>query len=78
MLLSEGPTDDVNEITGTAEKINSISFTKTKKFSIWLHYSGHDTCLYVNTTKIRKFKVRGEMPRQEISLKKCVKSFYKR
>ena len=39
--LGEGPTGDINDSVGTAEKQNSINFTKAnKKYSLNLHYSG--------------------------------------
>ena len=47
------------ESTLTAEKIYSINFTVTKKkFCLSLHYNGANSYLFVNGTKIIKFKAK--------------------
>ena len=56
LVLGRGPTQGL-ESTLTAEKIYSINFTVTKKkFSLSLHYNGGNGYLFVNGTKIIKFK----------------------
>ena len=43
--------------TLTAEKLYSINFTENnKKFCLSLHYNGGNSYLFVNVTKIHKFK----------------------
>ena len=43
----------------TAEKMYSIKFTKENiKFCLSLHYNGADSYLFVNGTKIIKFKAK--------------------
>ena len=45
--------------TLTAEKTYSINFTENKKkICLSLHYNGANSCLFVDCTKIIKFKAR--------------------
>ena len=56
LVLGKGKTQGV-ESTPTAEKMYSINFTVTKKkFCSSLHYNGANIYLFVNGTKIYKFK----------------------
>ena len=49
--MGEGPNQDINDSTGSAEK-NSINFSKTNtKFWLSLHYNGDESYLYVNKTE---------------------------
>ena len=58
LVLAKGPTQGL-EHTLTAEKMDSISFTVTKKkFCISLHYNGANSYLFANGTEIYKFKVK--------------------
>ena len=58
LVLGIGPTQGL-EHTLTAEKMYSINFTVTKKkFCLSLHYNGANTYLFVNGTKICKFKAK--------------------
>ena len=58
LILGKGPTQEL-EHTLTAEKIYSINFTVTKnKFCLSLHYNGANSCLFVISTKIYKFKAK--------------------
>ena len=58
MVLGKGPTQGL-EHTLTAEKMYSINFTVTKKkFCLSLHYNGANSYLFVNGTKIYKFKAK--------------------
>ena len=58
LVLGRGPTQGL-ESTLTAEKMYSINFTVTrKKFCLSLHYNGANSYLFVNGTKIYKFKAK--------------------
>ena len=58
LVLGKGPTKGLKD-TLTAEKINSIDFTVTKKiFYLSLHYNVANSYLFVNGTEIYKFKVK--------------------
>ena len=58
LVLGKGPTQGLGH-TLTAEKMHSINFTVTKKkFCLSLHYNGANSYLFVNGTKIYKFKAK--------------------
>ena len=58
LILGKGPTQG-SEHTLTAEKMYPISFTATKKkFCLSLHYDAANSYLFVNGTKIYKFKAK--------------------
>ena len=58
LILGKGPTQRL-ENTLTAEKMYSINFTVTKnKFCLSLPYNGANSYLFVNGTKIYKFKAK--------------------
>ena len=58
LILGRGPTQGL-ESTLTAEKMYSINFTVTKKkFCLSLHYNRANSYLFVNGTKIYKFKAK--------------------
>ena len=58
LVLGRGPTQGL-ESTLTAEKMYSINFTVTKKkFCLSLHYNRAHNYLFVNGTKIIKFKAK--------------------
>ena len=58
LILGFGPTQGLED-TLTAEKLQSINFTKhNKKFCLNLHYNGANNYLFVNGTEIIKFKVK--------------------
>ena len=58
LILGAGPTQGL-EHTLTAEKMYSINFTVTNiKFCLSLHYNGANSYLFVNSTKIFKFKAK--------------------
>ena len=59
LVLGEGPTQGINDSTGSAEKKISINFSKANtKICLRLHYNGDDSYLYVNKTEICKFKAK--------------------
>ena len=56
LTLGEGPTQGL-EHTLSAEKMYSINFMEhNKKFRLSLNYNGANSYLFVNDTKIHKFK----------------------
>ena len=58
LILSKGPTQGL-EHTPAAEKLYSINFTKENtKLCLGLHYNGANSYLFVNSTKIIKFKAK--------------------
>ena len=58
LVLRRGPTQGL-ESTLTAEKMYVINFTVTrKKFCLSLHYNGTNSYLFINGTKICKFKAK--------------------
>ena len=58
LVLGRGPTQGLKS-TLTAEKMYSIKFTVIqKKFCLSLHYNGGNSYLFVNRTKICKFKAK--------------------
>ena len=59
LMLGEGPTQGLDDATLTAEKMYSINFTEhNKKFCLSLHYKGENSYLFVDGTKIHKFKAK--------------------
>ena len=57
LILSEGPTQGLNDTILTAEVIYSISFTQpNKRFVLSLHYNRSNSFLFVNATKIDQIK----------------------
>ena len=57
-MLGEGPTDDINDSIGTAEKKLSINFSKANtKFCLSLNNNGDNSYLFVNEKETYKFKV---------------------
>ena len=55
--MDEGPTDGINDSTGTAEKEFSINFCKANtKFCLSSHYNGDESYFCVSKTEIFKFK----------------------
>ena len=59
LILGEGPTHGLYDITVTAEAIYAINFTQlNKRFVLSLHYNGSNSFLFVNATKIYQFKAK--------------------
>ena len=58
LILGKGATQELGEHWLTTEKMYLINFTVTKKFCLNLHYSGANSYLFVNGTKIIKFKTK--------------------
>ena len=58
LILGEGITEGLDNITLTAEKMYSLNFTENnKKFCLSLHYNGANSYLFVNGTDIHKSKI---------------------
>ena len=58
LILGKGPTQGLEHTLG-AEKMYSINYTeKNTKFCLSLHYNGTNSYLFVNGTKIIKFKAK--------------------
>ena len=56
-ILSEGPSQGLDDTTLTSERKYSINFTESNtKFCLSLHYNGADSYLFVNSKEIIKFK----------------------
>ena len=56
LILGEGPPQGVDDITLTTEAKYPINFTQPRKrFVLSLHYSGSNSFLFVNATKIYEF-----------------------
>ena len=56
LILGKGLTRVLSEQSSSAEKMYSISFTKSNtKFCLNLHYNGTNSYLFVNGTEVHKF-----------------------
>ena len=59
LILAEGPTQELNYTSLTAEVKYPINFTQpNKRFVLSLHYNGSNSFLFVNATKIYQFNAR--------------------
>ena len=59
LILGTGPTQGLGEHSLTAEKKDSINFTKNNtKFCLSLYYNGANSYLFVTGTEIIKFKAK--------------------
>ena len=57
LILGEGPTQELNDTTLTAEAKYAINFTQLRKrFALSLRYNGSDSFLFINITKIYQSK----------------------
>ena len=57
LILGKGSTQGLGKHSLTAEKMYSINFTfSSKKLCLSLHYKGANSYLFINGTKIYKFK----------------------
>ena len=58
-ILGEGPTQELDDTTLTAEAINPINFTQpNKRFVLSLRYNGNNSFLFDNAIKIYQFKAK--------------------
>ena len=59
LVLGEGSTQGLDDTTLTAETKYPINFTQSgKRFVSSIHYNGSSSFLFVNATKIDKFKAK--------------------
>ena len=59
LILGKDPTQGVDDTTLTAEAQYSVNFSRSnRKFCLSMHYNGNNSFLYVNATKIYRFKVK--------------------
>ena len=59
LILCEGPTEGLGDTALTAEAKYPINFTQpNKRFVLSLHYSGSNSFLFVNATKVYQFKAK--------------------
>ena len=59
LILDEGPTQRLADITSTAEAKYPINFKQLgKRFVLSLHYNGSNSFLFVNATKTYQFKTK--------------------
>ena len=57
LILCEGPTQELDGTTFTAEAKYPINFTQSgKRFVLSLHFNGSNSFLFVNATKVYQFK----------------------
>ena len=75
LILGHGLTQGLDDTTLTAEATYSINFTQPKrKFCSSLHYNGSNSFLYVNTTKIYKFKAKDFLCLGNVSANSMIKT----
>ena len=78
LVLGKGPTQGINDSTGSLEKKLSINFSKAnKKYCLSLHYNSDESYLYVNTTGICKFKTKDNIRWYNFYLGSVSKDFTK-
>ena len=59
LVIGIGPTQELDDTTLTGEAQYSINFSRSnRKFCLSLHYSGSNSFLFVNSTKIYQFKAK--------------------
>ena len=59
LIFGEGPTQELDDTTLTAEAKYSINFVQPiKRFALSLHCNGSNSFLFVNSTKIYQFKAK--------------------
>ena len=59
LILCEGPTQGLVDMTLTAEAKYPINFTQSgKRFVLSLHYNGSNSFLFVNATKVYQFEAK--------------------
>ena len=59
LVLGEDPTQILDDTKITPGALYSVTFSKSqRKFCLSLHYSGCNSFLFVNTTKIHQFKAK--------------------
>ena len=60
LILGEGPTQGLDDITLSAEAKYPINFTQSReRFVLSLHYNGSNSFSFVHATKLYQFKAKG-------------------
>ena len=77
LILGEGPTHRLDDTTLTAEAKYSVNFTRPRKrFAIKLNYYRSKSFLFVNATKIYRFKAKdSEMKDYTMCLRNISRDF---
>ena len=77
LILGEGPTHGLYDITVTAEAIYAINFTQlNKRFVLSLHYNGSNSFLFVNAITLHQVKAKNsEMEDYALCLGNISKDF---
>ena len=77
LILGEGPTEELDDTTLTAEAKYPINFTQpNKRFLLSPHYKGINSFLFVNTTKVHQFKAKNsEIKDYSLNLGNASKDF---
>ena len=78
LFLGKSPTQGLDDTTLTAEAQYSINFSRSyRKFCLSLHYNGSNNFLFVNATKIYKFKSNdSEIKKISLMFRKYFKGFH--
>ena len=58
LILGKGPTQGLDNTTLTAEAQYLINFSKSNRKFLSLHYNGSNSFLFINATKIHRFKAK--------------------
>ena len=76
-VLGKDFVQGIKDTTIYAEKLHSINFTENnKKICLSLRYNGTNSCLFVNGTKIHKFKAKdSEIVASPLCLENISKDF---
>ena len=77
-MVSEGPTQGLDDATLTAEAKYLINFWRSqRKFCLSLHQNGSNSFLFVNVTKIYQFKANdSEIKKYSLCLGNISKGFH--
>ena len=57
-ILGEGTTQELDYTKLTAEAEYFTNFSRCQQFCVSLHDNGHNSFLFVNTTKVYQFKAK--------------------
>ena len=68
LILGDGPTQELDDITFTVEAKYSINFTQSnRKFCLSLHYNGSNSFLFFNAKKIHQLKAKVSAIKKKIT-----------
>ena len=67
LIIGEGPRQGLDDVTLTAKAKHPINFTQPRKrFVLSLDYNGSNSFLFVNATKIYKFKAKDSKIKDDV------------